>query len=83
MRSRADAIKAGKFVVVAFDVQEPQLRLLKSGFATALVGQRPRAMGAQSLIALNALLAKESVASVIDTGVDLVDAKNVDQFLSK
>ncbi len=83
VRSRADAIKAGKFVVVSFDVQEPQLRLLKAGLATALVGQRPRAMGAQSLIALDALLNKQKVQSVIDTGVDLVDSKNVDQFLGK
>ena len=83
LRNRADDIKSGKFVVVSFDVQEPQLRLLKAGMATALVGQRPRAMGAQSLVVLNALLAKESVPPVTDTGVDLVDAKTVDQFLSK
>ena len=83
VRSRADALKEGKFVVVAFDVQEPQLRLLKSGLATALVGQRPRAMGAQSLVILDALLNKQAVPPVVDTGVDLVDAKNVDQFLSK
>lgn len=83
LRSRADDVKAGKFVVVSFDSQEPQLRLIKSGLATALVGQRPRAMGAQSLIVLNALLAKQSVEPVYDTGVDLIDAKNVDQFLGK
>jgi len=83
LRSRADEVKAGKFVVVSFDAQEPQLRLIKSGLATALIGQRPRAMGAQSLIVLNALLAKQSVEPVYDTGVDLIDAKNVDQFLGK
>ena len=83
MRSRAEDIKSGKFVVISFDVQEPQLRLLKSGLATALVGQRPRAMGAQSIDVLNKLSDKESVPAVVDTGVDLVDAKNVDQFVSK
>ena len=83
VRNRIDAIKAGKFVVVSFDVQDPQLRLLKAGLATALVGQRPRAMGAQSIIALDALMNKQTIAPVIDTGVDLVDAKNVDQFVSK
>jgi ribose transport system substrate-binding protein len=83
LRSRADDVKAGKFVVVSFDAQEPQLRLIKSGLATALVGQRPRAMGAQSLIVLNSLLAKQRVEPVYDTGVDLIDAKNVDQFLGK
>ena len=40
-------------------------------------------MGAQSLVVLNALLAKESVEPIYDTGVDLIDAKNVDQFLGK
>ena len=83
VRAKADDLKGGKFVVVSFDVQEPQLRLLKAGLATALVGQRPRAMGAQSLVALDALLNKQAVQPVIDTGVDLVDAKNVDGFLSK
>jgi ribose transport system substrate-binding protein len=83
LRSRADDIKSGKFVVVSFDVQEPQLRLLKAGLATALVGQRPRAMGAQSMDVLNKLSDKQSVPAVVDTGVDLVDAKNIDEFLKK
>ncbi len=83
LRSRADQIKNGKFVVVSFDVQEPQLRLLKEGLATALVGQRPFAMGVQSMEVLNKLSDKQSVPPVVDTGVDLVDAKNVDQFLKK
>ena len=33
IQSRADDIKSGKFVVISFDVQEPQLRILKSGLA--------------------------------------------------
>ena len=40
-------------------------------------------MGAQSIDVLNKLSDKESVPAVVDTGVDLVDAKNVDQFVSK
>lgn len=83
LRSRADDIKSGKFVVISFDVQEPQLRLLKDGLATALVGQRPFAMGAQSMDILNKLSDHQSVPPVVDTGVDLVDAKNVDQFMKK
>ena len=83
LRAKAADIKAGKFAIVSFDVQEPQLRLLKEGMATALIGQRPLAMGAQSMIALLALSKKESVPPIVDTGVDLVDAKNVDKFLTK
>lgn len=83
VRGKAADIKAGKFAIVSFDIQEPQLRLLKDGMATALIGQRPTAMGAQSLIALVALSKKETVPGVIDTGVDLVDSGNVDKFLTK
>jgi ribose transport system substrate-binding protein len=83
LRSRAGEIKSGKFVIVSFDVQEPQLRLLKDGLATALVGQRPFAMGAKSIDILNDLSEHKSVPPVVDTGVDLVDAKNVAQFLKK
>ena len=83
LRSRAGDLKNGKFVIVSFDVQESQLRLLKDGLATALVGQRPFAMGAQSMDVLNKLADKQSVPPVVDTGVDLVDAKNVDQFMKK
>ena len=83
LRNKAADIKAGKFAIISFDVQEPQLRLLKDGMATALIGQRPLAMGAQSMIALVALSKKETVPPLIDTGVDLVDAKNVDKFLTK
>ena len=83
LRSHADDLKAGKFAVVSVDVQEPQLRLLKAGMATALVGQRPRAMGAQAMDVLNQLVDKQSVPPNVNTGVDLVDAKTVDQFMGR
>lgn len=83
VRSRADDLKNGKFVIVSFDVLQPQLRLLKQGLATALVGQRPYAMGVQSVDVLEKLSKGEAVPAVIDTGVDLVTAQNVDKFLAK
>lgn len=82
LRSRESEIKGGKFVIVSVDVQEPQLRLLKEGFATALVGQRPFAMGAQSIDVLNKLSDKQGVPADVNTGVDLVTPKNVAQFMS-
>jgi ribose transport system substrate-binding protein len=77
VKNKVEEIKAGKFAVVAFDVQDAQLQLLKQQYATALVGQRPITMGAKSIDVLNDLLAKKSVPPVVDTGVDLVTAKNV------
>lgn len=80
VKSKLSEMKAGKFAVVAFDVQDSQLQLLKQGYATALVGQRPMAMGAKSMDVLNQLAAKESVPPVVDTGVDLVNADNVSGY---
>lgn len=80
VRGKLEDMKAGKFAVVAFDVQDSQLQLLKQGYATALVGQRPMSMGAQSIDVLNKLVAKESVPPVVDTGVDLVTAANVEGY---
>ena len=80
VKSRAEDIKSGKFAVVAFDVQDSQLQLLKAQYATALIGQRPMTMGAKSIDVLNQLVAKESVPPIVDTGVDVVTAKNVDGY---
>jgi ribose transport system substrate-binding protein len=74
-------IKAGKFVVVSFDTLTSQLKLLKAGLATTLIGQRPYKMGTQSVDILSKLAQKQSVPPIVDTGVDVVDAKNVDTFL--
>ena len=83
VKSRADDIKSGKFVVVAFDVQDSQLRLLKQGMATALVGQRPRKMGAGAIDALNELSGKKEIPKIVDTGVDLVTKDNVASYVSQ
>lgn len=78
---RADDIKNKKFVVVSFDTLTEQLKLLKAGYGNVLIGQRPYAMGVKSIDMLNDLADKKSVPAVVDTGVDVVDSSNVDQFL--
>ena len=80
VKSRMEDMKAGKFAVVAFDVQDSQLQLLKAGYATALVGQRPIKMGSQSIDVLQKLVNKEQVPSIVDTGVDLVTQANVEGY---
>jgi ribose transport system substrate-binding protein len=81
IKSRAADIKSGKFVVVSFDTLPAQLKLLKDGYATTLIGQRPFAMGTGSIDDLDKLSKGETVPPVTDTGVDVVDASNVATFL--
>ena len=81
LQSRHDDIVSGKLVIVSYDTVTSQLKLLKDGYATALIGQRPYAMGTQSIDILKKLVGNEPVPQVVDTGVDLVTAKNVGEFL--
>jgi len=76
-----DEIKTKKFVVVSFDTLPEELKILKQGACTALIGQRPYAMGVKSVDILNDLTEGKTVPAVVDTGVDVVTSSNVDQFL--
>ncbi len=83
LRKRAADIKTGKFVVVSFDTLPNQLKLLQEGLATTLVGQRPYAMGVDSIDQLNTLSNGGTVPKVTDTGVDIVTSANVASFMKK
>jgi ribose transport system substrate-binding protein len=78
---RAAEIKSKKLVIVSFDTLAEQLKLLKEGYASVLIGQRPYKIGIEVINTLNDLSEGKSVPAVVDTGVDVVDANNVDQFL--
>ena len=80
---RAADIKSGKFAVVSFDTLPSQLKLLKNGLATVLVGQRPYAMGVDSIDQLNTLSTGGKVPPVTDTGTDVVTRANVDSFMTE
>lgn len=82
LKNKVADLKSGKFVIVSFDTLPSQIKLLKEGYATALVGQRPLAMGIDSIDQLNALTKGEKVPPVTDTGVDVVDPSNVAKFAS-
>ena len=77
---RAADIKADKFVLVAFDTLPEELKLLKDGYCNALIGQRPYAMGVKSMDVLNDI-ANGGKGENVNTGVDVVERTNVDQFL--
>jgi ribose transport system substrate-binding protein len=78
---RAAEIKTNKLVIVSFDTLAEQLKLLKDGYASVLIGQRPYKIGIEVINTLNDLSEGKSVPAVVDTGVDVVDAHNVDQFI--
>lgn len=77
---RAPDVKANKFVLVSFDTLPEELKLLKNGYCSVLIGQRPLAMGVKSMDVLNNLTNGKPPENV-NTGVDVVDASNVDQFI--
>ena len=82
LKPKADAMKMGKFALVSFDTLRPELELLRAGYVTTLVGQRPYQMGVDSVQALyNYVTKKVKPKDPTDTGLDIVTAANVDQFL--
>jgi ribose transport system substrate-binding protein len=80
---RVADIKSKKLVIVSFDTLPEQLTLLKKGYASVLIGQRPYKIGIEVINTLNDLAAGKQVPAVVDTGTDVVDQTNVDQFLKK
>ncbi|SAK99315.1 periplasmic binding protein/LacI transcriptional regulator [Caballeronia fortuita] len=81
VKNKAADIKSGKFVIVSFDTLPSQIKLLKEGYATTLIGQRPLAMGIESVKQLDELSKGGKIPPVTDTGVDIVNSSNVDKFV--
>jgi len=82
LKPKAAAMKAGKFAVVSFDTLRAELEILKAGYVSALVGQRPYQMGVDSIDALYAYVTKKTKpADPSHTGLDVVTKANVDSFL--
>jgi ribose transport system substrate-binding protein len=69
------------FMLVVADTLPQQLELLKEGYAQGLVGQRPHEMGIKAMDTLLALAEGKKVDEIIYTGLDLVTADNVGQFM--
>ena len=67
--------------LVVADTLPQQLELLKEGYAHGLVGQRPYEMGQVAMDTLLALKNGETVEDIIYTGVDVVTADNVADFI--
>lgn len=76
-----DRMANGEFVLVAGDSLDMQLELVKGGFANGVVGQRPIEMGSMSMEILLGMVNGESFSDPQYTGVDIITADNVDDFL--
>lgn len=80
LQKKSADMKSKKFVIVAFDSLPAQLKVLKQGYCSALIGQRPVKMGSDSMDALNNLASGKTAADV-NTGVDVITESNVDTFM--
>jgi ribose transport system substrate-binding protein len=69
---------AGKVRFVGFDANEQLVKALRQGEVQGLVVQDPFKMGYTGVMTAVAVLRHERVAPVIDTGVGLVTAENMD-----
>lgn len=76
-----DRMASGEFVLVAGDSLDMQLELVKGGFANGVVGQRPIEMGSMSMEILLGMTEGKTYQDPSYTGVDIITAENVDDFL--
>lgn len=77
----ADDVDSKAFMLVVADTLPMQLELLAEGAGHGLVGQRPHEMGVEAMNALLTLVEGGEVDDIIYTGLDLVTADNVDDFM--
>jgi ribose transport system substrate-binding protein len=76
------ATRAGSLKTVAFDTLPLELNLLRDGYLTALIGQKYWGWGYDSIqIVYDRIVHDKAYPPFIDTGLDIVTAKNVDAML--
>lgn len=71
----------GKILVTGFDAGSSVLEMIKSGEVLLDVAQNPYNMGYEAVMAGFAAHNGETVDPIIDTGVTVIDASNVDEHL--
>jgi ribose transport system substrate-binding protein len=76
------ATRGGGLKTVAFDTLPLELNLLRDGYLTALIGQKYWGWGYDSIqIVYDRIVHKTTYQPFIDTGLDIVTAKNVGAML--
>jgi len=70
----------GKVKVVGFDLNPSTLQLVKDGVIQATIGQGPERQGYEAVMLLWKAANGEMVSNV-DTGAEIVDSSNIDQYV--
>jgi ribose transport system substrate-binding protein len=69
--------------VISFDTNPPAPDLIKSGKAQVLIGQKYFGWGSETVKLLrNYIKGMKPATTIIDSGVDVVTAKNVDEYMA-
>jgi ribose transport system substrate-binding protein len=80
-RNALAAVDPARTKVISFDTVPPALDLLREGKVQVLLGQKYFGWGSESVKLLAGIKAgRPPAAPIIDSGVDLVTAANVDQY---
>jgi ribose transport system substrate-binding protein len=70
--------------VVSFDTNPPAPDLVKAGKAHVLIGQKYFGWGSETVRLLHdAVNGKRPATPIIDSGIDVVTAKNVDEYIAR
>jgi simple sugar transport system substrate-binding protein len=78
-----DNKKMNQYTFIGFDELDMQLQQVKTGSLNVTLGQNPYKQGFESVKMLHEFLTKGTEPKRSDTGVDVIDSSNIDQFLKK
>lgn len=79
-----DPVNPAKTKFISFDTNPPAPELLKSGKVQVLLGQKYFGWGSEPVqILYDAIQGKKPAAAIIDSGVDVVTAGNLADYLAK
>jgi ribose transport system substrate-binding protein len=82
-RNALDAVDPAKTKFISFDTIPPAPDLLKAGKVQVLIGQKYFGWGAESVRLLADIKAGQPPANpIVDSGVDVVTAANVDEYVA-
>jgi ribose transport system substrate-binding protein len=83
-RNATAAIDPAKTKLISFDTIQPALDLLREGKVTVLLGQKYFGWGSEPIrILVDIHNGKMPPSPIIDSGVDVVNAGNVDEYVAK
>jgi ribose transport system substrate-binding protein len=83
-RNALAAVDPSKTKVISFDTIPPAPDILKSGKAQVLLGQKYFGWGSEPVrLLVDAAAGKRPATPIIDSGVDIVTAENVDAYLEQ